>query len=302
MVAALGGAGFALRRGLVNPVWRHVGGIGFQHQAGQRQRGGQTAQLLGTRVGQGTTKAEFQTQVDEGLCLLRTAVESVGNTLPLEGRALGPGRTQVAQAFEQPVSRTAHMQNHRQAVLARQLQLRPVEKFLALTQGALAQRGHKEVQPDLAHSHQTRVVAVAFQRVVQRLQVANLRLRHIQGMNAQGVAVAAGVGELAHSVKVGPLDGGQHAMHHVVRSGQGAHCRRLVAKLCRVQVAMGVNPVRHAWAGRNSAAFSPGLVRSRPANQPCLRAPLRNESCRRQCPWQHGQLGRLPKKWWAPLE
>ncbi len=81
------------------------------------------------------------------------------------------------------------MQHHRQAVLARQLELFAVEKFLALAHRALLERRREIIEPDLADRHQSRVVFSQGQFRIQRLQVGLPRLGHAQRVNAQRVAV-----------------------------------------------------------------------------------------------------------------
>jgi hypothetical protein len=114
---------------------------------------------------------------------LIAAVEGVPDAAPT---AL---RRQFAQVLEQLVGRTPHMQDDRQPMLARQLELLAVEKFLALTHRAFKQRGHKIIQPDLTHRHQARVATPERELFIQRLQVGVLRLGHTQRVNAQRIAV-----------------------------------------------------------------------------------------------------------------
>ena len=78
-VATLWHALGALPGGGVEPVRRDVGGIGFEHDGRERQVFGQATQLQGPLEGEGATKAEFESQFDEGVGLLQAAVEGMGN-------------------------------------------------------------------------------------------------------------------------------------------------------------------------------------------------------------------------------
>ena len=62
-------------------------------------------------------------------------------------------------------------------MLACELQLFQIKKFLALAQGRLAQRRNKIVKPDFAHRHQARVIAMAQQLRFEQRQIAVTSLR-----------------------------------------------------------------------------------------------------------------------------
>ena len=79
--------------------------------------------------------------------------------------------------FEQSIRRAAHVQYHRQAKLARQLELRAVDIFLAFAQGALCQFRYKVIQSDLAHRHEARVGVVGLQMGGQCKQVVGASTR-----------------------------------------------------------------------------------------------------------------------------
>ena len=130
-------------------------------------------------------------------------------------------------------------------MLARQAQLRPVEVHLPLPQRALAQRWHKKIKANLAHRHQARVIALRCQGVVQRIQVMLAGLCHIQRVNAQGVAVAMGMGQVAHSLKVSHGHRRQDAVRHPGLRRTGPHLGHVRRKLGRIKMAMGIDPGKH---------------------------------------------------------
>ena len=130
------------------------------------------------------------------------------------------------------------MQDDGQIKPPRQRELRAVKALLAFG----VQPRHKVVEPDFAHGHQARVSAVLLQGVGQQLQVFVLRAAGVQGVNAQGVAVAMAVGQQAHAVPVAALYRGQHAMHHALGPGLLAHRIHIGRQLGRIQVGVGVNP------------------------------------------------------------
>jgi hypothetical protein len=82
LVASLRFTVGALLCRFVQPVRRHIGRIGLQHDGLQRQGRGETAQLLGALIGQGTTKAELEPQLNEFKRLLLTAIKRMGNAMP----------------------------------------------------------------------------------------------------------------------------------------------------------------------------------------------------------------------------
>ena len=73
----------------------------------------------------------------------------------------------LAQVLEEPVGRPPHVQDHRQAVAARQRELLAIEEFLPRG----VQAGHEIIQADLAHRHQPRIVPRIGQRAVQKLEI-----------------------------------------------------------------------------------------------------------------------------------
>ena len=160
----------------------------------------------------------------------------------------------VAQVFQHPVGGTAHVQDHRQAVFARQLQLFPVKVFLTLAQGARTHLRHKEIQANFANCHQLRVIAMQVQLCVQLGQVSVLGSFHAQRVNAQRIAVASVVRQTAHRVKIGHPDCWQDAISYFLYSCLCTDDKGFRAKLWCIQVAMGIYPGGHA--GEFHRAFS----------------------------------------------
>ena len=113
--------GGPLRGGGVKPVRRDIRRVGLHHQGRFGQLGRQPAQLQRPVIGHGAAKPQLEAQCDEGLGLLQTAVEGMGD-------AARHGN--VAQPLEELVRRAAHMQDHRQIEPSRQLQLGTVELLL----------------------------------------------------------------------------------------------------------------------------------------------------------------------------
>ena len=133
------------------------------------------------------------------------------------------------------------MQDHRQAGLARQLQLRHVEALLARA----VQPGHEVVEPDLADRHQPRVVAV--RRSAWRSRVAGRRRR--RGRRTAGGCPAhrprLRLRQRAHRVEVRHLHRRQHQLRHAGGAGARHHRGAVGIELGRVEVAVGVDPA--AW-------------------------------------------------------
>ena len=128
----------ALRRGAVQPVRRDVGRIGFEHRRLIGHVGCQAADLLRAFVGERAAEAQLQPHRHAGLRLLRTAVERVRDAAR---------HIDAAQPRDQAIGRAPHVQQHRQPGIARQLELREVERLLALA----IEPGHEPVEADLAH-------------------------------------------------------------------------------------------------------------------------------------------------------
>ena len=193
--------------------------------------------LLAELEGERAAKTELETHGDELLGLLQAAVERVGDAAPA-GRAL-PLRPQV---LEHPIGAAAHMQHHGQTVGAGQPQLRGIKKLLTRTHGGLAQRGNKKVQADFADRHQARIAVVLCQLSVQSRQVGLLGLRHVQGMDAQAVAVTKGMGQFAHRRPVGALYCRYDAVAHACRPRRFTQGAAIGGTFRSVQMGVGVNP------------------------------------------------------------
>ena len=112
----------------------------------------------------------------------------------------------TAQAGEELVRALAHMQQHGQAGALGELELLDVNLLL---EGRVQAR-HEEIQADLAHRHQARVVAVRPQRLAQGLQVGVVGTVHVQRVDAQRIGQAVAVRQRAHGVEVRALDRRQH--------------------------------------------------------------------------------------------
>jgi hypothetical protein len=105
------------------------------------------ARLEGDR----TAKAQLEAQVDEGLRLL---------ALPLKAWAMPP----PVGSSRRPLSSASALRARAGSPAGRACAPAAAGRGrsgLALAHGGFAQRGHEKVQPDLAHRHQARVVAVA---------------------------------------------------------------------------------------------------------------------------------------------
>ena len=145
------GAVGALLRIAVQPLRRDVGRVGLQHDRLRRQRGGQAADLQRALVRHRAAEAQLEAQRHEVAGLHLAAVEGMGDAA---------AHRHAPQAPEQGIGRAPHVQDDRQACLAGQCQLRQVEALLPRR----VQPRHEVVQPDLAHRHQARIVAMRVQR------------------------------------------------------------------------------------------------------------------------------------------
>ena len=70
-------------------------------------------------------------------------------------------------------------------------------------------------------------------------------LSHIERVNAQRIAVAMGIGQSAHRLKVGHGDGGQDAVRHPGLCRAGSHLSRVWCEFGRIKVAVGIDPGQH---------------------------------------------------------
>jgi hypothetical protein len=159
-------------------------------------------------------------------------------TLPLKAF-----HRRLPQPLQQQIGAAPHVQDHRQVVLLGQLQLRCVKELLTRH----VQAGHKTVQADFTHRHQTRVGAVVCQGLVQGLQIGLAGLRCEKGVDAQRVNVAVLVRQLPHRVKVRGLHRRDDAGVHAHRAGGLTHRVAVRREFGGVQVAVAVDPSHGAW-------------------------------------------------------
>ena len=123
----------------VQPDRGNVRRIGFQHQRRQRHGGGQPAYLQRAREGHRAAEAELETQAMNVLRLLEAAVERMGDAAR---------RADPAQVLEDDVLRTAHVQQHRQAEVARDASTAPGRNVPAWRACPASQRlGRKKSSP-----------------------------------------------------------------------------------------------------------------------------------------------------------
>ena len=211
------------------------------------QRGGEAADLQRPLEGHRAAEAEPQSALDE---LQRLGLAAV------EGMRDAAGRLDAAQALQQAVGRAPHMQDHRQPGVARQLQLGEVETLLHLR----VQPGHEEVEPDLAHGHQPRIVAPLAQCLGQLLDLVLRRLHHVQRVDAQRIGQAMGVGQRPNRTEV---ERGHRRQHlHPDAGGLRTRQHRLAIRVefGRVEVAVGVDPAAlHGPMMPCRAQANPGL-------------------------------------------
>ena len=213
----------------VQPGRRDVGRVGLDHDGAQRQGLREAADLQRALEGQRAAEAELEAQRHKGQRLLLAAVERVRDAA---------AHADEAQVLQQRVGRATHMQDHRQIELARQLQLRDIEDFLPRP----VEARHKMIQPDLAHRHQARVVAVGLQRSAQRGEIGVLRPVDVQRMNPQRVGEVVRVRQFANGVEVRRFHRRQHDLLHAGRAGTRHHGGAVRGELGGVEVAMGVGP------------------------------------------------------------
>ena len=137
------------------------------------------------------------------------------------------------------------MQDNRQPVFFGQLELGAVKRFLFGHRFGFHQSRHEKIQPDFADGHQPRVCVAQRQLIVQRLKVSQRCLGREQWVNAQPVAAAQGMRQLANSLEIADADGRNHALGDVVTHGAGMDSQDVAQKLRGIQVAVGVYPERH---------------------------------------------------------
>jgi hypothetical protein len=120
-------------------------------------------------------------------------------------------------------------------------QLLDVEKILPRA----IQARYEMIQSDLADRHQSGVITVRGEGLVQALKVGLVRRGRVQRVDAQGIAVAPLVGQRADALEMVGADSGQHAVRHARLSGAGPHREAVCRELGRVEVAVGIDPDRH---------------------------------------------------------
>jgi protocatechuate 3,4-dioxygenase beta subunit len=136
--------------------------------------------------------------------------------------------------------RTPHVQDRRQAGVARQLQLRDVEALLLVA----VEPGHEPIEPDLAHRHQAFIARLTRQRIAQHIEVLVRRLADAQGVDAQRISQPVLVREFAHALEVRRLHRRQHADRHTSRARALPHRIAVGVELGGIKVTVGVDP-RH---------------------------------------------------------
>ena len=135
-------------------------------------------------------EAEAKAELDEGRGLLLAAVEGMGEA----ARHAAP-----AQLREHRVDGAPDVQQHRQAELGGEAELRREDRRLAL----VIEAGDEVVEADLADRDQARVAGVARERVAQRRQVVVAGRVGAHRMDAERVGEPMPVRELAHPLEVG---------------------------------------------------------------------------------------------------
>ena len=144
------------------------------------------------------------------------------------------------------------MQDDGQLVLLRELELGFVKALLLGQCFGGVEFGHKTIEANFTHSHQTWVVAVGVQRGIELCQMRLGGLGGVERVNAQRIRVLLGVGQQAHGVKVGSFYGGNHTGRHACCTCTHVHVSSVGVKLGRIEVAMCVNPHR-VWCGLHAA-------------------------------------------------
>ena len=159
-VAPLRHALRALLGGGVQPMRRDVGRVGFKHDGREGQCGGQAAQLQGTLKGERTTKAEFETHLNERMGLLQAAIKCMCDAT-FDG--------DLTQTFEQRIGAATHMQHDGQLVLTRQLQLCAVKVLLLVPSLWAVDSWHKTIQANFSYCDQLWISAVLLQGSIELL-------------------------------------------------------------------------------------------------------------------------------------
>ena len=240
-------------------------------------------------MGHGPTQAQFKVKSCKRLSLLQTSIKSMCNAA---NNRRGP------QYFQERIAALAHMHDHWQAQLPRQMHLLRIKPFLPGAGRRRGERGDEKIQPNLAHRHQLRVTLPLLQLGPQRGDVALLRLRGKQRVNAQRVAVPRGVRQIAHRLPVAALYRHQHAMRYPGSPRCGPHGQAVGGERGRVQVAVGVDPGKGHGALQSSSAASRA---STAATSCCTWAtPKARAYSSALCPFTYRRsTGRVNTPYWA---
>jgi hypothetical protein len=200
----------------------------------------------------GAAHSQREAMLDEGLRLLRTAIERVRD--PADARM-------AAQVLQKDVLGFAHMQQHGQAELDGHVQLRGVEVLLALARLAGGDFRHEKIQSDLANGDKARITERLLDGRSQRVQVGVVGALDEQGVNPQRIGAASdGGGQIAHDLEVGPFDGGDHDGLNARMGGVVRHFGAIGVELGGVQMAVGVD--------QHGRVLLVRIIRPRPPRRP----------------------------------
>ena len=214
---------------------RNVRGIRLQDQRLGRQLRGEAADLQGPVEGQRAAEAQLEAKLEEGVRLLAAAIERMTD-------AAGP-QSDAAQAAQQRVGAASHMEDHRQLMPLRELELLHIEMLLRGRVEVL----DEEIEADLADADQARIVAALGQHPVETAEVLVARVHDVQRMDAQRIAEAMRMRERPHLLEVPGDDRRDHDLRH-------ARCQRarddgvaVDVELRGVEVAVRVSPHGDRW-------------------------------------------------------
>ena len=179
-------------------------------------------------------KAEFESQVDEGLRLLQTAAESVGDAAV---------DVMASEVFQDGIDGAAGMQQHGQSVFFRHFQLFDKEKFLFFAQGRTRQFGKVKIQPDFPNCHEIRIGTVFLQDLVEYAQVVFIAAGDIERMDAQCTGtVGAGMGQFGHSGESRTVYRGNHDVANALFRRFGGDSPFIARKFRGIEMAMRIYP------------------------------------------------------------
>ncbi len=209
---------------------RYIGGVGFQHDAVERQLPQHPVHAVRLRPGAGTAEAELETELDVLAGLLPAAAEGMHHT--------GPAQLVAFECGDHRCMGAAHVQQHRQIEVDRQLQL-PFEQGLL---AGVVRVVDVEIQADLADGAELRLAVQALQPVGEGCQVLVAVLLQEHRMQPQrGIDGVIGAGQAPDALPVV----GMHAEHdEAFYTGGAAACQHLAAvgiEVFEVQVCVGVD-------------------------------------------------------------